>query len=133
MNVRYKEHPAAWRKTTLLTLLGLGLISTLARGRHVLNSPQWFGVLAGLGCAALSACLRPTWFRGFYRFSTWAGFWSSQAVVRFFLAMVFVLLITPAGLILRLLGKDSLHLKRSPRAASYWRQAKPGGSLDRSF
>jgi hypothetical protein len=133
MNIRYQENPSAWRKSTLLTVLGLAILSGLLRWRHVLSTGQWLVVLAVLGGAALLAALRPRWFRGYYRFSTWAGVWSSQYVARVFLALLFFLVLTPAACLMRLLGKDSLRLKRSEKTESYWTPAKQGGSLDRLF
>ena len=133
MNVRYKEDPAAWRKSTLLTVLGVALVSTVLRWRHALAPSGWGAVLVVLACVAIAAWFQPRWFRGYYRFSTWAGIWSSQWVARGVLALLFALLITPAGVILRLLGKDPLQLKRSPKATSYWKPARQGGSLDRLF
>jgi hypothetical protein len=133
MNVKYKEDPTAWRKSTLLTVLGLAILSSLLRWRHVLPAEGWIAVLVVLGCIGTTSWLRPQWFRGYHRFSTWAGFWSSQCVARVVLVLIFFILIMPAGLIMRALGKDPLRLKRSRTAQSYWRQAKAGGSLDRSF
>lgn len=86
-----------------------------------------------LGGVGIMAWFRPKWFRGYYRFSTWAGFWSSQAVARLVLVFLFWLVIAPAGILLRLLGKDPLALKRSADATTYWRPARQDGSLDRLF
>ena len=133
MKIRYKENPGAWRKSTLLSALGLAVLSSLLRWRHVLTAGAWAGTLAMLAGLALTVWARPQWFRGYYRFSTWAGFWSSQCVVRLVLALLFVIVIVPAGLALRLLGKDALQLKRSKTVESYWKPAKQGGSLDRLF
>lgn len=131
MKVRYKEEPGSWRLSTLLTLLGLALFSSLLRWRQVLVSRSWLMVLAGLATVAILAVARPHWFRRYYRFSTWAGFWSSQWLARFLLMFIFLVIIVPAGLLMRLTGKDSLRLKRKP--GSYWNTAKPTNSLDRLF
>lgn len=133
MSVRYREDPFAWRKSTLLTLVGLIILSAVLRWRHVLTNGRWGEGLAILGCTALVVWVRPRWFRGYYRFSTWAGYWSSQLVARLALALLFLVLITPISVLMRIFGKDSLRLKRSSQAASYWMQAKPPGSLDRLF
>lgn len=93
----------------------------------------WAGTLVGLVGVASVAWFRPQHFRAYYRFSTWAGFWSSQCVARIVLALIFVVVVVPAGLVLRLFGKDPLHLKRSPDATSYWKPTKKSGSLDRLF
>ena len=132
MNIRYKEEPSAWSKSTLLSVIGLIVVSSLLRWRHVLGTGAWCAALVVLASVSILAWLRPKWFRGYYRFSTWAGFWSSQCVARLLLVFVFVFLITPAAFFMRLLGKDSLQLKRS-QALSYWKPTKQSGSLDRLF
>ncbi|HLH55013.1 MAG TPA: hypothetical protein VKY92_15495 [Verrucomicrobiae bacterium] len=133
MSIKYKEDPAAWRKSTLLSLLGVAVLSAVLRWRHVLSPVGWAAVMGLLPCLTAATLLKPEWFRGYYRFSTWAGFWSSQGVARVALAVVFVLFITPAAILMRLMGKDPLQLKRSPEATSYWRPARQDSSLDRSF
>lgn len=133
MKVRYKEDPRAWRKSTLLSLLGLALVSSLLRWRRVLPTPFWAAALAALALLAMVCWARPKLLRSYYRFSTWAGFWSSQLLVRAFLFILFVLIITPAGIFSRLLGKDLLRLKRPADATSYWISAKQNSPLDRQF
>lgn len=133
MKIKYKEDPRAWRKSTLLTVLGLAILSSLLRWRHVLAPEVWLGVLAILSCAAAVACIRPRAFRAYYRFSTWAGFWSSQAVARVLLTLMFFIIFLPAGLMMRIIGKDPLHLKRTRGTTSYWVPAKASSPLDRLF
>ena len=133
MKVKYKEDPRAWRKSTLLTVLAVALLTSLLRWRRVLPVQTWFILLFALAVVAVVCWARPTWFRGYYRFSTWAGFWSSQAVARVFLALLFFLVLTPAGLMTRMLGKDPLRLSRARGRTSYWTASKPTSPLDRQF
>jgi hypothetical protein len=92
MNVKYKEDPRAWCKSTLFTVLALLVLTSILRWRHFLTNGVWGSMLLTL-----------------------------------------VALIAPFGILLRLIGKDPLRLKRSPHSTSYWRPARQGGSLDRSF
>lgn len=41
--------------------------------------------------------------------------------------ILYVLAIVPMGLVMRILGKDLLHLKRDPQAKSYWIEREPPG------
>lgn len=50
-------------------------------------------------------------------------------MTRVILGLVFVLVFTPAGLAIRLLGKDPLELRRGAQADSYWHRRKPRDSL----
>jgi hypothetical protein len=40
------------------------------------------------------------------------------------LVIVFVVIVTPLGLLLRIFGSDPLRLKRDPKASSYWIERK---------
>ena len=114
-------------------MLGVALVFSVLRWRHVLNWGNWTVAIVVLATVALVAWFCPGLFRSYYRFSTWAGFYSSQAVARVALAVIFAIVIVPAALTMRLLGKDPLRLRRSARATSYWTSAKPGSPLDRQF
>jgi hypothetical protein len=133
MKVKLKEDPKEWRKSTLLTLGGVAFLSSVLRWRRVIGAPSWRLVLAGLLMGAVVAWLRPRWFRGYYRISMRAGFWLSQILARAVLIVIFVIFITPFGLILRVLGKDLLRLRRSKQATSYWNPAKKTSPLDQMF
>jgi hypothetical protein len=88
------------------------------------------GVLTGL----LALCgLKPRWFRGFYRIGMTVAFYIGQFFGRILLTLIFLLVLTPLGLFLRLMGKDSLRLKRDPAAQTYWQPVKQNKNLDREF
>jgi hypothetical protein len=133
MTLRLKEDPKVWRQSTWLSALGVALASTALCWRGILPAQGWVALLSGTALLALCVWLRPQWFRGYYRFSTRMGFWSSQLVARVVLALVFLLLITPLALLFRLSGKDALRLKRKRDADSYWQPAKETSPLDRQF
>jgi hypothetical protein len=133
MKLNYKEDPKEWRKSTLLTALGLAIISSLLRWRRHLPVNAWGTVLAVLAVVAVCAVLQPRWFRGWYRLSLWLGFYSSQFIGRCVLILFFIFIITPLGLMLRLAGKDPLQLTRPNKPATYWRPAKACSPLDRLF
>ena len=78
-------------------------------------------VLGGLGAALTVLGLTvPMILKPVYRV------WMALAVVlgfimtRVILTVVYYLIMTPIGLIMRLLGKDPLHRRIDPNAASYW-------------
>ena len=133
MKLKFKEDPKEWRKSTLLTALGLALLSSVVRWRHHLTVGKWLAVLAVLAVVAVCAVLEPRWFRGWYRLSLRLGFYSSQFIGRCVLAMFFIFVLTPVGFVLRLMGKDPLQLKRSPEAKTYWHEARESSPLDRLF
>jgi hypothetical protein len=133
MRLVFKEDPKAWRKQALLTLLGLGVITVVLTWRHVWSQQVCDGVLAVLALAVVGALVRPRWFRGYYRLSMRLGFYFSQCIGYVVLAVLFVLIVTPLGLVLRLAGKDPLQIRRPRDAATYWNPGKEFGPLDRLF
>lgn len=133
MKLTFQEDPKEWRKSALLTALGLALVSSLLRWRGHLPPNIWGILLAVLAVTALCALLQPRWFRGWYRLSLRLGFYSSQFIGRCVLLLFFLFIITPVGLALRLAGKDPLQLKRPPDATTFWQPAKADSPLDRLF
>lgn len=133
MKLNFKEDPKEWRKSVLLTALGLAILSSLLRWRKHLPMNCWLGLLALLGLIAICSYLQPRWFRGWYRLSLRLGFYSSQFIGRCVLLLFFVFIITPLGFVLRMTGKDSLQLKRPREAKTFWRPAKDCSPLDRLF
>ncbi len=49
------------------------------------------------------------------------------------LSLFFFIVVTPMGLLLRLLGKDLLQLKRTAETKTYWQKAKNNRDFDRMF
>ncbi len=133
MNLNLKDEPREWRKSALLAALGLALVSSLLRWRHVLPNRIWLAVLAVLALLAVAAVLQPRWFRGYHLFSMRLGFAISRILGRVALVLFFLFILTPVGWLLRLAGKDPLQLKRPPNASSYWHPARDCNPLDRLF
>ena len=133
MKLNYKEDPKEWRKSALLTVLGLALLISVVCWRRQVSANVWGTILGVLAGIAVCAVLQPHWFRGYYRLSLRWGFYSSQLVGRFVLAVFFIFVVTPLGWGLWLAGKDLLRLKRPRDAATYWQPSKDCGPLDRLF
>jgi len=133
MRLILKEDPKEWRKATLLGALGLAVLATVLRWRHILPVAAWAMSLAVLAGVMLCGVLQPRWFRGYYRFSVRLGFYLSRWIGYTVLAVVFVLVLTPLGWALRLAGKDLLQLKLPRKAVTYWHPAGESSPLDRLF
>jgi hypothetical protein len=133
MKLNLKEDPKEWRKAAWLGALGLALFSGVLRWRRVLSVAVWESVLGLLAALAVTAALRPGWFRGYHRFSARVGFRLSQIVGNAFLAVFFFIIITPMGLVMRMAGKDPLRLRRQQGCKSLWSDVKTKSSLDRLF
>jgi hypothetical protein len=133
MKLNFKEDPKEWRKSALLTALGMAILSSLLRWRKHLSVNVWLAGLVLLATVAILAVLQPRWFCGWYRLSLRLGFYSSQFIGRCVLLLFFAFIITPLGFVLRLAGKDSLQLKRPHYMTTYWHPSKDSSPLDRLF
>ncbi len=133
MKLNLKDEPRQWRKSALLAAFGLMLVSLLLHWRHVLTTPIWLAIVAGLAVVMLAALLRPRWFRGYHLFSMRLGFAMSRIIGRVLLILFFLFILTPVGWILQLAGKDPLQLKRPVNATTFWQPAKDTSPLDRLF
>lgn len=133
MKLNLKDEPKEWRKSALLATFGLALVSSLLRWRHHIGQQTWLAILGLLVVVAIAAVFQPRWFRGYHLLSMRAGFVISQFVGRVMLVLFFLFVMTPAGFILRLAGKDPLQLKRPANADTFWQTARDASPLDRLF
>ena len=98
-------------------------------GCHPLIHGQPARLLWLLAAALLGmiAWVRPAWLRVLNRL--WYGFGNVLAgiVSPVALAALYVLGVIPTGFVMRILGKDPLHLKAAPKATTYWILRAPPG------
>ena len=133
MKLKLKEEPREWLKFTAVMALALGILGALLHLRKAINRQTllvWFGLLFLL---LLLCWIRPRSFRAFYRGGMTLSFHLGQIIGKVILAVFFLLVVTPVGLLLRALGKDLLKLKRDPAATTYWQPAKSCSQFDRQF
>ncbi|QXD16338.1 DUF4407 domain-containing protein [Rhodocaloribacter litoris] len=105
-----------WLVGGVLVALALGL--AWRRGWTPGALPVGLGVAGAV--LALGGWLAPRLFRPLYR--AWMGLALVLGFVmtRVVLTLVFYLVVTPIGLLLRLFGRDPLQRRRDPAASSYW-------------
>ena len=100
------------------------------------EQPRWWA-LAAATAFALVALLRPTLLAWLNRQWTRLGVLLGKLISPVALGILFYGMITPLGVIARLVGKDPLRLRRDPGASTYWidRQppGPPPGSMTRQF
>jgi hypothetical protein len=131
--LRLKEKPSEWIKFTAVMGISLnGMLYLLWQKGFIPGVVCWVAVGAAL-VAIIVAMIRPHWFRGFYRGGMSFSFQIGQIMGKVLLTLFFFIVVTPMGLLLRLLGKDLLQLKKSPDKKSYWQKAKNNRDFDRMF
>ena len=133
MKPTLKEDPREWKKFGLVMALFLGGASWLLWRRHTISDALFQTIASLLGVAALVSLLRPRWVRPVYRGAMTVSFYMGQVIGRVMLAVLFILVLTPLAIALRLSGKDLLRLRRDRQANTYWRRAKLTEEFDRQF
>jgi len=122
------------RKNALLVALVFAALAAWNVYRHRLPLAQVLGGLALL--LLLVALFSPSWAERFNR--GWMAFARALGYVnsRILLSLVYYVVMTPLGLVLRLIGQDPLR-RRGARQQSYWvpRQSprQPRNGFERSF
>ena len=124
--------PASRRRLGLrllppLLLLGLGLGAPLLPSPLALAAGAAIGVVGGglLIATGLGPPVRSGWMAAFHPVA-----WTISTVL---LAAVYCAILTPTGLVMRLVGRDPLHRRFDRSAASYWIARRPSADPARYF
>ncbi len=121
------------RDLNILALLFLVLPSAYGGLQVFLKGNPKGYVWIGIGVALGLCRLIPPLFRAIYHF--WVGFSVvlGYFISRILLTIIFLLVMTPTGIIMRLTGKDPMDRQRDPAAATYWspRTQEPDTSIER--
>ncbi|HMK35124.1 MAG TPA: SxtJ family membrane protein [Desulfomonilaceae bacterium] len=78
----------------------------------------WIWIIAG-ACLGVSRVIGP-FFKALYKLWVTLSIILGYFVSRILLTIIFFIVITPMGLIMRILGKDPMDRKLDPNAATYW-------------
>ena len=133
MHLKLKEDPKEWMKFTAAVSVASGLV-VVSLGLRGMIGVSTLRIALVFAATALMVCLaRPHWFRPFYRAGMTFSFHLGQVMGRGLLTIFFIVVLLPAGLLMRLLGMDLLKLKRDRSAPTYWHPARTPGRLDRLF
>jgi hypothetical protein len=131
--LRLKENPREWQKFVAV----MGVVANLLAWVPWWRSQLPLAVPVVVTCLALlalvTALVQPQWFRGFYRGGMQVSFHIGQVIGKVMLTIFFFLVVTPMGLLLRLLGKDLLQLKPRTDDKTWWRPSKNSREFDRMF
>jgi len=75
----------------------------------------------------------PSWRRSIYLGWLYAVMPIGWVVSHLLLIVVYYLILTPCGLLMRLVGYDPLHRKFDPQATTYWIEREPAKDVQRYF
>ena len=124
MNPHAKKQPRELRLFGLSFGAGLTLFGSLLLWRQKPPAPY---VLGGAALVLVLAMLAPRALAPLEWLLSRIFRTVTTALTYVILAVVFLLVLTPIGLIRRLLGKDSLGLRPDPGCKTYWVNVEPDG------
>lgn len=105
----------------------IGLLPLLGSG-----GPRWW--LVGIGGAVAAAGLvAPALLAPFNRLWTRFGLLLNRVTNPIVMALMFFVVLTPSGLLMRLFGKDPLRRRFDADAATYWIEREPPGPTGESM
>jgi O-antigen/teichoic acid export membrane protein len=133
MRLRLKEDPREWLKFAIAWSLVLGALTVLLWLRHVISRGVLTLTLLVLASTLTLCMFRRNLLRQPYRWIMTASFFIGQIIGGLLILIIFLLVLTPLGLLLRLAGKDLLGLKRNTSATTHWHPAKETGQLETQF
>ena len=87
----------------------------------LLNGGQllWWSTFIA-GGFLIVALLRPVWLQPLHRIWTWFGDLLHKMVNPLVMILLYFLVVTPIGLLMRMLNKKLLRLEFDPKTESYW-------------
>ena len=129
MNEPIRSFTLGKRLQIAASLLAPFAVLWLLSRKHWLPLPSNWVLIAALA-AFLTGVAFPRAFAGWHRVLSDVQSWIGRRIVMLLLAIVFVLVVAPFGIILRLCGKSFLELRP---ADSYWKKIRPSRSLRDQF
>jgi hypothetical protein len=133
VEINWNPNRKELRNFAIVALIASALISFLL---HVIKGLgiQWLAIICAVGIITFLSsfiCIRIT--RIIYQGLILVTLPIGYVVSFLLLAAFYFLLLTPLGLLFRLIGRDPLCRKFDPNAKSYWSRWKPPKDLSRYF
>jgi len=132
IEINFKPSPKELRTFGIAFLVACGLVGGLLAWRFGLGAPSYvLWSLAPIG--GLLAFVAPKALKPVYILLSLLAWPIGMVVGTVMLAAVYYLVITPLGLVFRLLGKDPMQRRLDRSAATYWIARRPAASVERYF
>ncbi|MBI3987050.1 MAG: hypothetical protein HY343_09030 [Lentisphaerae bacterium] len=122
ISLNLKPTPRQLRQFAALALIFSGIVGAMALTKHHPEAAQWIWGVGGI--LGISGLILPRLIRPVYLACVVITFPVGFVVSWVLLAAIFGLVLTPIGLLLRLLGRDPLK-RRFEKVESYWIPAEP--------
>lgn len=124
---RRSSEPAAGSSDRSFGIVFAGLFAVLTLHNWWWAGHSWPIYLAIAVAFLTTALLRPALLQGLNRAWTRLGFLLGSIMTPIVMTLLFFMVITPIGLLMRLTGKDTLRLRGTRKNDSYWIVRDPPG------
>jgi ABC-type uncharacterized transport system permease subunit len=128
MDDKGTKSPSELRRFGLALGAGLSVLGSILLWRQKSAAPWILGVAATL---LLLAILSPRVLGPLERVFARVARVVTAALTYLVLTLTYLLVITPIGLVMRLLGRDPLGMKPAPDQPSFWVEVEPDGPTTR--
>jgi hypothetical protein len=132
MRLVLKEEPREWRNFAWAGCGAAVLLAGVLVWRKVLPQAGFVLVCSVAGLIAVLAGFAPRLFRPAYRAGMKISFRMGLVMQTILLTLIYIFVLAPLALLLRVLRKDPLGVRRSD-ANSFWKEARKPGTLDQQF
>jgi hypothetical protein len=133
VEINWNPKPKELRNFGIIALIATAVISLvlyLIKGLGI----QWILIITGIGFAIFLCSLTSGKLTRMIYLGLTLGTLPIGWVVSFILLAIFYFLIlTPLGLIFRLIGRDPLHRNFDSKTESYWLRRSPPNTIERYF
>ncbi len=132
--IRIEHHPTRRQLNAfgVIWLVFLGILGAVAAGR---GGPLGAAIACWIAAVAVPAIgwLMPGFMRIAYLVMAYAAFPVGFVVSHLLLAAVYYLVLTPIGVVMRILGHDPMSRRFDPSAESYWVPRETEENAERYF
>lgn len=132
--IEINRHPSPRELRWFGALLALFVATLGALGRWRFDAPGVAAGVWGVGAALVLVYFAlPPLRRGIYLAWLYAAYPMGWTISHLLLLLVYYAILTPVGLLLRLVGKDPLDRRLDPDAASHWSRRAQHDEVKRYF
>jgi uncharacterized membrane protein len=119
VDINWHPSPKELRVFAVLQLIFFAIVAGLVQQR--MAATGWaITIVVATAIVAIIGLIKPTWLHVMYVVWMAAVFPIGFVVSHIMMAIVFYLVLTPIGLIMKLVGRDPMQRKLDPQAKSYW-------------
>jgi hypothetical protein len=125
VDINWNPSPKELRVFAVLQLIFFAIVAWLLLRQGWATTGWASTIFVGSVIVAVTGLFKPTWLRAMYVVWMAAVFPIGFVVSHVLMAAVFYLVVTPIGLIMRLVGHDPMHRKQDHDAKTYWQPRTP--------